>query len=220
MRQLARHLFTLSAAASLVLCVAVCVLWARSYHGEASLLQSYAAEDHVVFQFRGSSYSLRSTKGRLRLGNEHLMLEWRSRAYARIEQSLALGREMRWRLDRVRELRNASREMLRSEREVTRDAVGRLQDEIDALNEQDDALDPFGIPPPTVPGFAYAVPHWVPAVGFAVLPAAWLVRRFRRSRALKRGLCTACGYDLRASPGRCPECGAAAATRQSDRQAP
>jgi hypothetical protein len=31
MRRLARHLFTLCAAVSLVLCVAVCVLWVRSY---------------------------------------------------------------------------------------------------------------------------------------------------------------------------------------------
>ena len=63
---------------------------------------------------------------------------------------------------------------------------------------------------------------WVP---FRVVLPAWFVMlvllvtlgglRRRRRTLLGReraaaGLCAACGYDLRASPGRCPECGAAA----------
>jgi hypothetical protein len=43
----------------------------------------------------------------------------------------------------------------------------------------------------------------------ALLPATWLTRRLLSRRRARRlaGLCPACGYDLRGSPGRCPECG-------------
>ena len=44
----------------------------------------------------------------------------------------------------------------------------------------------------------------------SVLPLLWL-RRYRRTRRLRlAGHCTMCGYDLRASPERCRECGAPA----------
>ena len=52
------------------------------------------------------------------------------------------------------------------------------------------------------------VPYrWLTLV-FAILPAWRAIQFFRRRRhATPSPLCAACGYDLRATPDRCPECG-------------
>jgi hypothetical protein len=50
------------------------------------------------------------------------------------------------------------------------------------------------------------VPDWLFVILFAIAPAI----EFRRWRARRRyggGCCRRCGYDLRATPDRCPECG-------------
>ena len=54
----------------------------------------------------------------------------------------------------------------------------------------------------------YAAPYWAIAGLAALPPVLVLVRRRRTLRRLRFGRCTRCGYDLRATPGRCPECGA------------
>jgi hypothetical protein len=52
-----------------------------------------------------------------------------------------------------------------------------------------------------------AIRLWPVATVLAVLPAIWTLRFLRRCRRQRLGICLACGYDLRATPGRCPECG-------------
>ena len=53
----------------------------------------------------------------------------------------------------------------------------------------------------------FAIPYATPIAPCAVLPGVMLMRAWRRRRRGRRGLCRQCGYDLRASPARCQECG-------------
>lgn len=54
------------------------------------------------------------------------------------------------------------------------------------------------------------VPLWFVAIVGSILPTIQINRLNRdRKRLAKVGHCRHCGYDLRASPERCPECGAA-----------
>jgi len=74
----------------------------------------------------------------------------------------------------------------------------------------------FSIARPGSPGRHYdgwggEAPDWFVAIPFAML-AFMFVRIARQTRQIQArtesGLCVSCGYDLRATRGRCPECGA------------
>jgi hypothetical protein len=52
------------------------------------------------------------------------------------------------------------------------------------------------------------IPFLVALLALLPLADVLIIRpRRRRRRRAAAGLCVRCGYDLRATPGRCPECG-------------
>jgi len=56
----------------------------------------------------------------------------------------------------------------------------------------------------------FVVPMWFVVLVGTLAPGIW-VSRYRRARA--NGACPTCGYALRATPERCPECGAVPAVK-------
>jgi hypothetical protein len=168
MRRLARHAFTALSALSLLLCMAVFVLWVRSY----------SISDAAGRVGQAKVICINSLAGSLHLGvtladpeNE----EPGPRPYYFYNRSPSSG----------------SLGVMSGGKAVR--FGGRMN-----IN----------------PGYGWIVaPHWL--LVLATLPgAAWSVRRMWRSILAKirrnYGHCPACGYDVRATPDRCPECGAAA----------
>ena len=191
MRRLARLLFTLCSAASLLLCVAVCVLWVRSHRTETELYRE-SGGGHV---FRNDWFSLAG--GRFHWTRREGVSGTAADPYAENvwEQRPRRARAAAWGYGIA--ARPGEWQVLGVEYVFIVDHPG-----------------PY-------PLWRRGV--WVPcslvAAACGVLPALWLRRARQRGRARARTaakLCPACGYDLRASPDRCPECGAAPLGRISD----
>jgi hypothetical protein len=71
------------------------------------------------------------------------------------------------------------------------------------------------IPASTTHHYDVFLPIWLYAMAFAALPLMTALRHLRIHRRRISGLCHTCGYDLRASAERCPECGTGVVTRSN-----
>ena len=172
-----RRLLNLVTALSLLLCVAVGVLWIRSYwaaewvwYNRFTTGRDATTLREIVFCVgEGQAASAVSTTGVPRL------------------EDLSRARAVGW----VWETYEAD--------SVSDKVPGRFGFGIDMTGR---LPRPFGYWSCTV-----ALPLWFVTLAFALLPLTRLSQLLRRP--LLPGLCRKCGYDLRATPGRCPQCGTA-----------
>jgi hypothetical protein len=173
------RLFTLLSVLSLVLCVATCVLWVRSYFvddwvGRVHFSPGIDSEDHHVW-VRSSGGVLELVGGGDPVENfRAVRWEWR-----------------RWPVD-------GAHRILRGDEPPALSAIGIAWERQRPLTTGEVT---WGARIRTV---------W-PATFSLLAGTGVLVPVLRRRLRHKAGRCSSCGYDLRASPDRCPECGMAPA---------
>jgi hypothetical protein len=179
-----RKLFTFAAGMSAVLCVLVCVLWVRS--GRHGVLLSHTAGPSAGGGQVTCQTDFSSAGGRLGFSCE------------RVGNA---GMPPHWERQEITadDLSNA---------DWWDDAPARFR----FAGVQFDANRPLAAADDSFVQ-VYA-PHWLAALLFALLPAIWVTGLVRRRRRVRGQRCAACGYDLRATPERCPECGTVAVARE------
>jgi hypothetical protein len=185
MKRFRRWLFTGIAVLSLLLCVAMAAIWARSY---------CVSESFSNFRYLPPDMSV-ATKDFLPRANQ----QFTDIAVLRGELLVA------------RTLRPVGYT-------GTSDGWKRLtQHTLPLLNQGTSFLNHCGFAlgmdhPSDYPGassFRLLFPLWGIVMLTAILPFWWLLRfrhTIERGR-IEKGRCRKCGYDLRAAPDRCPECG-------------
>jgi hypothetical protein len=188
MNRLRHWLFNFAAAVSLLLCMATIYLWQfRSYS---------IGEYGTIRQASGEGFAITSSNGKLLLQRQSLLLPPRGRerpGFWAYDTSPPLDLGM---------LATASSHWMRMT--TTRwhfagftlmVAVGPFPG--DRTRTRPDELRIASL----------IVPDWSIVTALALLPGIWIFRCLRHRRRAAIGSCHNCGYDLRATPDRCPECG-------------
>ena len=182
MKQLLLNVLT---ALSLLLCVAVCGLWVRSYRAD---------DGGSLSRYR--SYNVASRAGRVALWVS-TRCEWQyapNRAGNQSVNETTYAISRRWTGDRRRCPLSLAFTLA-----LGGDSFAVARDEVDGSGGTVHMA--FG------ERYSYVYfPHWCLAAALAV-PAVAGMLLARRGRGRNPTLCQRCGYDLRATSDRCPECG-------------
>lgn len=203
-----RKYFTAAAVVSFVVLVALVGMWVRSYR------------TRTVYEFWRADglWQVASEEGRMRIDNEpqrrleddnleahmgRFVARTRGPAMTALRVTQEQESDSPRRRESVARAKDQALVYIVTDRRLQQAAAKRL------------ALKAAGVAAPIPrPLVSLALPCPLLVAAAAVLPLAWVgsaaVKRRRRNVRVKRGLCLGCGYDLRASGERCPECGVAA----------
>lgn len=177
-----RRLFNLAAAMSLVLCIATATLWVRSAIVADQWVWRNASDSR-------SSFSLKSDRGGV--------AAWQRRESIRIPSAP----DFEW-------TRHAPRGYLEAISNGRFRRVGSKWQLLGFGFLGNVEISSFIL---VTSGSAVFVPYWAPVLITALAPLLCLCSRAGRRRIMARRRerrCLSCGYDIRAIPDRCPECGA------------
>jgi hypothetical protein len=211
MPDMRRKVFSITAAASLAICVATAGLWVRSYFAGDDLHRRTQWPEGGNWYRR--QWRISSRDGGLRLDVETHVTNWPLRTTGGVlsaqggghlteigfDVNPRAGTGGRWELGRW--YWTTSRPASLGPGEVL---SGNLWFSLWTERKSGRQV-ATGVLRKT--GFHLQIPHWFVVLLASLAPGVWLIRRHRRASRVRLGRCAGCGYDLRASPGRCPECG-------------
>jgi hypothetical protein len=190
-----RKLFNLAAAMSLVLCVATAVFWVRSYWGS----------DYVEFEKVSPPLQSGSVNINIQTGLGRVQVQGLAQVYPpEIYKSWA-----RERVGRGWTMAAAGRMSYAARPDFDPNPCPFYSKAVVGFQSANHFQKPYGLP-----GIfrGVVIPLWSICILLGALPVYRFMKWYHLRERARRGLCAICGYDLRATPDRCPECGTAVKT--------